>query len=121
MIQDHNTPEGPPYRHASLNGKACEAIAWVQTTAINALDGKGHSCRVEGIRSWRGRALIDRDVFPSLPCDSTMRYTGKLKNGDEELDISAEVFLHSARCYVTDPEEHRQTYVEFVGAGNPFR
>ena len=122
MMLDTVSPDGP-YWQASLNGQACEAFAWVQTTAINVLDGKGRSCKVEGVRSWRGRALVDRSAFPSgIPCDSAVQYTGKVKNGDEELDVSADVFLYFTRCYATDPADaHGQTYVEFVGAGNPFR
>ena len=115
-------PNDGPYWHASLNGYACEAFAWVQSTCLNILDGQGGVQTVAGVRRWRGRALIDREALKgAVSCDAPVRYTGKIRDGDDERDVNADVYLYFTRCQAADPDVHQQTYVEFIGAENPFK
>lgn len=124
MIPDRMPPE-PTFWQASLNGYACEAYAWLQTTSLDVLDGTGQRKTVEGVRRWRGRAFIDRAAFPGgLPQEARLHYAGKICCGEEERDIDAEVFLCYARTLDPDGPARPDdgcAYIEFIGAGTPFR
>jgi hypothetical protein len=108
---------------ASLGGHTCKAFAWIQSTSIDILDGKGKLCRVPGVRRWRGRALIDRSALPQdLTTPKALRYSGKVIDGNEERVISADVDLHFSSDDVREMRAHgREQYVEFVGAETPFK
>ncbi len=113
---------------ASLNGQTCKAFAWVQATSLDVLDGQGHVRTVAGVRRWRGKALIDRDALPAdLHGTATVRYAGKVKDGDHEREIDADVFLYFRQAFSEedyaggDGAVSRQTYVEFIGAERPFK
>ncbi|MDX1546746.1 MAG: hypothetical protein R3247_07155 [Rhodothermales bacterium] len=111
-------PETPLWR-ASLDGHACDAYAWVQSTRLDVLDGEGHAQTVTGVRRWRGRAFIDRDALPpSGPGAARLRYAGRVESEEGDLDVDAEVFLTYARVGGDDVPA-RCAYVEFVGAGGP--
>jgi hypothetical protein len=111
--------------HALLDGHTCKAVAWVQATSLDVLDGKGQVRRVPGVRRWRGRALIDRDAFPSdFPASRAVRYAGKVLDGDQEREINADVFLlftHREPAVNGNGVCDGQTYVEFIGAETPFK
>lgn len=108
---------------ASLGGHTCKAFAWIQSTSIDILDGKGKLCRVPGVRRWRGRALIDRSALPQdLTTPQALRYSGKVIDGDQERVINADVYLHFSSDEVRDVMENGcERYVEFVGAETPFK
>lgn len=124
MYNDKHLPESQ-YVQARLNGVPCDAMAWIQTTSLSILDGRGKSQTVEGIRKWRGKAVLKQAV-DEFHFDSSVKYQGKLRHGEEEWDIDAEVFLYYIRrnkiptTQDSRQEESEGTYVEFVGAGNPF-
>ncbi len=110
-------------RSASLNGFACQAIAWIHATSIDVLDGEGGTRRVPGVRSWRGRALVDRAALPpEFFSYKAVRYNGKVLDGDQERDILADVFLlitGSSRSGREASPDARRIYVDFIGAETP--
>ena len=108
---------------ASLGGHTCKAFAWIQSTSVDILDGKGKVCQVPGIRRWRGKALIDRSSLPlDLTSPKALRYSGKVIDGDQERVISADVYLHFSSDEVRELSvQGQEQYIEFVGAETPFK
>ena len=113
-------------QEARLGGTPCRAYAYVEVTLVEVpFDEHGHTKIVEGIRTWRGKALVDDLTFLThRRLDRPLRYEGILHDGDEERHISADVYVYQTRRTRLDPfpdrkdEAHQRIYVAFVGAGN---
>lgn len=112
-------------REATLGGTPCRAYAYVEVTHVEVpADEHGHTQVVEGIRTWRGKALIQDPTFLARRrLDRALRYEGVLHDGDAERTISADVYVYQTRRTRLDPpaDAHEATpliYVAFVGAGN---
>ena len=113
-------------QEACLGGTPCRAYAYVEVTLVEVpADEHGHLKIVEGIRTWRGQALVDDLTFlRHRRLDRAIRYEGILHDGDEERRISADVYVYQTRRTKREPdsdqngEARQHIYVAFVGAGN---
>ena len=112
-------------QEARLGDTPCRAYAYVEVTLVEVpFDEHGHTKIVEGIRTWRGKALVDDLSFlKHRRLDRPIRYEGILHDGDEERRISADVYVYQTRRTKLDDapnqeESHQRIYVAFVGAGN---
>lgn len=111
---------------ARLGDTPCRAYAYVEVTLVEVpVDEHGHTKIVEGIRTWRGKALVeDLSFLQHRRLDRPLRYEGILHDGDQERLISADVYVYQTRRAqledASDQEEkpHQRIYVAFVGAGN---
>ena len=122
--------ETPAQLHdAYLGGIPCKAIAWVEVTRLRVVDGRSGQRLVDGIRTWHGQAVVQCDVVPTQwEYNSAVRYVGKVKDGDDEREIDAEVYIHHRLCRPlrssssstqrngSGGQHHLQ--VRFTGAGN---
>ena len=113
-------------QEARLGGTSCRAYAYVEVTLVEVpADENGHTKIVEGIRTWRGKAVVDDPTFLThRRLDRPLRYEGILHDGDEERRISADVYVYQTRRTRIDPspglegDALQRIYVAFVGAGN---
>ena len=112
-------------KEARLGNTPCRAYAYVEVTLVEVpVDEHGQTRIVEGIRTWRGKALVEDLAFlKQRRLDRPLRYEGILHDGDEERHISADVYVYQTRRTkldaASDQEETAQRiYVAFVGAGN---
>jgi len=113
-------------QEARLGGIPCRAYAYVEVTLVEVpADEQGGTKIVEGIRTWRGKALVEDLTFlKHRRLDRPLRYEGMLHDGDEERLISADVYVYQTRRTKRDvspdqqDEAHQLIYVAFVGAGN---
>ncbi len=112
-------------KEARLGNTPCRAYAYVEVTLVEVpVDEHGQTRIVEGIRTWRGKALVEDLTFlKQRRLDRPLRYEGILHDGDEERPISADVYVYQTRRTkldaASDQEEPAQRiYVAFVGAGN---
>ena len=113
-------------QEARLGGTPCRAYAYVEVTLVEVpADENGHMKIVEGIRTWRGKAVVDDQAFLThRRLDRPLRYEGILHDGEEERRISADVYVYQTRRIRIDPSENaegealQRIYVAFVGAGN---
>ena len=113
---------------AFLGGIPCRAYAYVEVTLVEIpADEQGHMKVVEGIRTWRGKAVVEDPVFLTRwQRGKVIRYEGTLQDGDEERQISADVYVyftrHARARLLADPEAGEDgpalIYVAFIGAGN---
>lgn len=113
-------------QEARLGGTPCKAYAYVEVTYVEVpADEHGQTKIVEGIRTWRGKAVVDDLTFLTRRrLDRALRYEGILHDGDEEHPISADVYVYQTRRTKRDDdasahsEAKPRIYVAFVGAGN---
>ncbi len=113
-------------REARLGGTPCRAYAYVEVTLVEIpANDNGHPRIVEGIRTWRGKALVDDLTFLThRRLDRALRYQGILHDGEEERHVDADVYVYQTRrtrqaIPPDQPGEARHIiYVAFVGAGN---
>ena len=113
-------------KEARLGGTPCRAYAYVEVTLVEVpADEHGHMKIVEGIRTWRGKALVDDLSFLThRRLDRPLRYEGILHDGEQERRIDADVYVYQTRRTKLDPppedahEDHSLLYVAFIGAGN---
>lgn len=108
---------------ASLAGIPCRALARLEVTRFEGAFGRrGQRLAVDGVRTWRGRAVIeDASFLQRWQHDAAVRYEGKLHAAGEVQTISADVFVYSTRrTRARTPGAPSLLYVEFVGAGSPF-
>ena len=118
---------GEELRDAALDGLPCRAMAWVDITRLEVIR-KGEARPIEGIRTWRGIAVVD-SVTPKVVSTWTNRtipYTGCVRVGEDKRDVKAEVFITSCKRNLASragkalPEEEAASvyFIEFTGAGN---
>ena len=115
-------------QEAFLGGIPCRAYAYVEVTLVELpVDEQGHAKIVEGIRTWRGKAVVEDPAFLARwHYDKVVRYEGKLQDGEEERQISADVYVHYTRHARARRAPDRKDgeaepsliYVAFIGAGN---
>ena len=113
-------------QEARLGGTPCRAYAYVEVTLVEVpADENGQTKIVEGIRTWRGKALVDDLGFLThRRLDRPLRYEGILHDGDQERHITADVYVYQTRRTKLDASPDREgeglqrIYVAFVGAGN---
>ncbi len=113
---------------AFLGGVPCKAYAYVEVRLVEIpVDEQGHVKIVEGIRTWRGEAVVEDPAFLALwQHDKFVRYEGKLQDGEDERQISADVYVHYTRHARARRFPDRKAgeegpsliYVAFIGAGN---
>ena len=111
---------------ARLGGTPCRAYAYVEVTMVEVpADEQGHMKIVEGIRTWRGKALVDDLTFLThRRLDRPLRYEGILHDGEQERPINADVYVYQTRRTKREPvpgrddSDHQWIYVAFIGAGN---
>ena len=113
-------------QEARLGGTPCRAYAYVEATFVEipANDDEPKKI-VEGIRTWRGKAVVDDLTFLThRRLDRPLCYEGILHDGEEERPIKADVYVYQTRRVKRDPAPGRESeapqriYVAFVGAGN---
>ena len=126
-MADHRVVTEEMLGEAMLGGIPCKAVAYVEVTHVEVPAGeRGHTEIVEGIRTWRGTAIVEATALPAWRLDKTLRYHGRLLDGDAEREISADVYVYRTRRMKASrradhpPEAARSSriYVAFIGAGN---
>ena len=115
-------------QEAFLGSVPCRAYAYVEVTLVEIpADEQGHVKVVEGIRTWRGKAIVEDPAFLTRwQRGKVLRYEGILRDGDEARQISADVYVYYTRHAKARPfpdrtageEESPLIYVAFIGAGN---
>jgi hypothetical protein len=115
-------------QEAMLGGIPCRAFAYVEVIRVEVpADERGRTKLVEGVRTWRGTAVVEAPALPQRwHLDRALRYDGVLLDGDQERPISADVFVYQTRRTkpphspdrIAEAAEPQQIYVSFVGAGN---
>ena len=113
------------FQKATLGGIPCKAHAHVEVTLVEVPAAEGQHKIVEGVRTWRGTAVIQDAAFLARRrLDKPLRYEGILQDGDDERQISADVYVYHTRRAKGDDEPEQEApglrpiYVSFVGAGN---
>lgn len=126
-MPDHRAVTEEMLREAVLGGIPCKAVAYVEVTHVEVPAGeRGRTKIVEGIRTWRGTAIVEAAALPAWRLDKTLRYHGRLLDGEDEREISAEVYVYRTRRLkpVRSPDQppeasrSNRIYVAFIGAGN---
>jgi hypothetical protein len=115
-------------QEALLGGVPCKAYAYVEVTLVELpADEHGHVQVVEGIRTWRGKAVVEDPAFLARwQRGKVVRYEGKLQDGEQERQISADVYVYFTRHARARRFPDRKAgeegpsliYVAFIGAGN---
>lgn len=116
---------------ASLDGFPCKGYAWTEVTRVEVLEPGGKKKVVDGVRTWRGKAVITRGVFPlDRLFGNALIYKGPLEDGDQTRDITGYVYIsnvqgakpvHSGGDGMAPPKNRPgdKLYIEFAGASNP--
>ena len=113
-------------QEARLGGMPCRAYAYVEVTLVEVpANDDGPMKIVEGIRTWRGKAIVDDlNFLTHRRLDRPLRYEGILHDGEEKRHIEADVYVYQTRRMKRDsaPDQEgnapQRIYVAFVGAGN---
>lgn len=110
---------------AQLGGVPCRAIAWLETTKVEPLPGRRSTGLVDGVRTWRGQAIVEDPAFlQKVQLNAPTPYEGAVIAGDETRQIQGDVYIYHTRRTrpsrkQSDAEAAPQRiYVDFVGAGN---
>ena len=126
-MADHRVVTEEMLHEAVLGGVPCKAVAFVEVTHVEVPAGeRGHTEIVEGIRTWRGTAIVEAAALPGWRLDKTLRYSGPLLDGEDKRHINAEVYIYRTRRLkpprAAEPpsaaNRSGRIYVAFVGAGN---
>lgn len=113
---------------AHLDGLPCRGLAWIETTQVDVRDSKGVTRTVNGVRTWHGKAVIERGTFPvDQLYNRALEYNGVLTDGENERRIRGHVFVsnlwgtHAPYAggdgQAPSGTHGKKIYVEFVGAG----
>jgi hypothetical protein len=113
---------------ARLDGLPCKGLAWVETTKVDVRDSKGETRTVNGVRTWHGKAVLERGSFSYEQLyNRPLEYHGVLTDGESERRIKGHVFVsHLLTTHapyaggdgqVQTGNYGKKIYVEFVGAG----
>lgn len=110
-----------------LAGIPCKAMAWVRTTRLTVVDGRKGQREVDGVRTWHGQAVVEREgPPPRWEYNAAVRYEGLVRAGDEVYEVSADVYIHQRFHRAPERSENdagdrpprHYFQVHFTGAGN---
>lgn len=123
MITTKPQQDDEQWQDARLGGMTCRARAWTASTTVHErTEGKPPHPPTRGVQTWRGRAVVeDPHFWATWRQHNRMLYEGPVNVDDEVRNVSAEVFVYTARRVAPRSSKHRfdpnVVVVQFIGAG----